>query len=271
MKKQKTVLLTFDLEEFDMPLEYHEEISAKEQIEISKKGLWEILKLLGKHKITATFFVTAKFAISNKKLVKQLSQKHEIAFHGLVHKDDYRSMREEEALKRLSKGKKIIEKIIGKKVNGFRAPRFHIKKIKRLPTIGLLYDSSLHPTYMPGRYNNFFTERKIHRHGSLIEVPVSVTSILRLPLFWFAFRNLGLAYSRFCTMWCFLDSEYVMLLFHPWEFIDLNSLNFRLPAYIKRDTGKILFNKLDNYISWANKKGCKFTTVKEFLKVQGLL
>ena len=271
MKKQKNILLTFDLEEFDLPLEYNNHISDENQIKVSRDGLKEILKLLGMHKIPATFFVTAKFAIANKNAIKQLSKKHEIALHGLIHKDDYRHMKEKDALRRLSKGRKIVEKIIGTKIIGFRAPRFHIKKIKLLPTIGIKYDSSLHPTYIPGRYNNFFTERKIHRHGKLIEIPVSVTSVLRFPLFWFVFRNLGLAYSKFCTNWCFLDSKYVMLLFHPWEFVNLRLLGLKLPVYIKRDTGKALSDKLSYFVKWAKKKGYKFKTIKEFLKMQGLL
>src|SRR3989344_921069 len=234
MKKTKNILLTFDLEEFDLPLEYHEEISDKEQIGISRNGLKNLLKILNKQQVIATFFVTAKFALANKKLVKQLSKKHEIALHGLMHSDDYRHMKEDLALKRLSRGKKLVEKIIGKNVIGFRAARFHIKKIKLLPTIGIKYDSSLHPTYIPGRYNNFFTEREIHKHGKLIEVPISVTSLL-------------------------------MLLFHPWEFVDLNSSGFKLPAYIKRDTGRILSGKLDSYIRWAKRKCYKFSTVKNFL------
>ncbi|MFH0831819.1 MAG: polysaccharide deacetylase family protein [archaeon] len=268
--KQKKILLTFDLEEFDLPLEFKEKISFSEQIEISRKGFSEILKLLNQHKISATFFVTASFALANKKALRQLADKHEIGLHGLVHKDDYRHMKEEDALKRLSKGKKIVERIIGKKIIGFRAPRFHIKKIKLLPTIGIKYDSSLHPTYIPGRYNNFFTERKIHRHGKLVEVPVSVTSLLRLPLFWFVFRNFSLFYSKFCTRWCFLDSDYVMLLFHPWEFVNLNELRFRLPAFIRRDTGKVLFSKLDSYIKWAKRNKWKFSTISTFLRSENI-
>lgn len=233
MKAQKNILLTFDLEEFDLPLEYGEHISDKKQIEISRKGLDSLLKILEAEKVKATFFVTTNFALANRKTIKQLGKKYEIAFHGLIHKDDYRSMKEEDALRRLKKGKGIIEKITGRQIYGFRAPRFHIKKIKLLPTIGIKYDSSLHPTYIPGRYNNFFTERRIHKHGRLVEIPISVTSILRLPLFWFAFRNFGLAYSKFCTKWCFIDSMYVMLLFHPWEFVNLSSLSFKLPAYIR--------------------------------------
>ena len=60
------ILLSFDIEEFDMPFEYHKEISFDEQIEISVKGTTIILDLLKKHDVKATFFSTATFAINAK-------------------------------------------------------------------------------------------------------------------------------------------------------------------------------------------------------------
>jgi hypothetical protein len=276
MRNYKKILLTFDIEEFDLPLEYNPAISEKEQLAISKKGLLKILDLLNKHNIKATFFVTAKFALSNKRLIKMLSKKYEIAFHGFSHKDDYLNTRKDTLLRRLRKGKQVIENIIGKKVNGFRAPRFFrakrfpFQKIMMLSDIGFKYDSSLHPTWIPGRYNNFFAERRIKKYRRIIEIPVSVTPVMRLPLFWLAFRNFGLGYTKFCTHLCFLDSSYVMLLFHPWEFIELNELNLKLPFYIKRNAGKLLYEKLYCYISWAKMKGYEFNTITSFLKKKRL-
>lgn len=270
-KKQKNILLTFDLEEFDLPLEFHEPISPKQQIEISRAGLKELLKILEREKVPATFFVTAKFALANKKLIKKLAKSNEIALHGMMHSDDYRKMRMDETLSRLRKARKILEGIAGKNVIGFRAPRFHVKKVKMLSLAGLKYDSSLHPTYIPGRYNNFFTERRIHHHGSMTEIPVSVTPIIRLPLFWFAFRNLGLHYAKFCTRWCIFDSGFAMTLFHPWEFIDLSASGFKLPKYIRRNTGKNLVVMLTKYITWAKRKEYKFSTISQFLSKNGLV
>ena len=40
----KTILLSFDIEEFDMPFEYGKEISFDDQIAISKNGTIELLK-----------------------------------------------------------------------------------------------------------------------------------------------------------------------------------------------------------------------------------
>jgi hypothetical protein len=56
------VLLSFDIEEFDMPFEYGKEISFDEQIRISTEGCHTILDLLSKHGLKATFFSTVIFA-----------------------------------------------------------------------------------------------------------------------------------------------------------------------------------------------------------------
>ncbi|NHW59477.1 polysaccharide deacetylase, partial [Escherichia coli] len=52
------VLLSFDIEEFDMPLEYQGDIPFEEQLKVSQEGLKNILKILKKHQIKATFFST---------------------------------------------------------------------------------------------------------------------------------------------------------------------------------------------------------------------
>lgn len=266
--KEKSILLTFDVEEFNLPHEYNHHIPIEWEYSISHKGLLVLLNILKREKVKATFFVTTNFAKRYPVLIRHMGKKHEIASHGYSHSDDYRKMKKDVLCQRLGKGKRIVEKIIGKRINGFRAPRFHLKRLKWIEGI-FKYDSSLHPTYIPGRYNNFFTERRIHMHGSLLEIPVSVTPVIRLPLFWFVFRNIGVGYARFCTNFCFFDSDYMMLLFHPWEFEDIS--NIRVPKFIKRDTGKILEQKLTQYIQWAKKKGFKFKTVHEFLHEQGYL
>jgi len=40
----KSILLTFDLEEFDLPLEFNQDIDEDEMYEISGRGLFNVLK-----------------------------------------------------------------------------------------------------------------------------------------------------------------------------------------------------------------------------------
>uniref|UniRef100_UPI0025CDB9E6 polysaccharide deacetylase family protein n=1 Tax=uncultured Chryseobacterium sp. TaxID=259322 RepID=UPI0025CDB9E6 len=66
------VLLSFDIEEFDMPLEYKGEIPFDRQISISQTGLERILNILKKHQAKATFFSTVVFAENSRYLIERL-------------------------------------------------------------------------------------------------------------------------------------------------------------------------------------------------------
>ena len=254
----KKILLTFDVEEFDLPLEYNQEISQKEIFEIPKQGLTDALTLLDKFDIPATFFTTANFAKKFPSLIKNMSKNHEIACHGYEHSDSY--------IKDISKiqiAKQELEKIIKKKVLGFRAPRFAIKNISGLSEFGFKYDSSIHPTFIPGRYNNLSQNRKIHKINGLTEVPLSVLPITRLPIFWLAFRNFPLSYAKAFTQLNSSSGGHTMPFFHPWEFTDLSK--FKIPTYIKRKTGQELLNKLKKYILFCEKKGYGFSSVGDYV------
>ncbi|MFH1249390.1 MAG: polysaccharide deacetylase family protein [archaeon] len=274
MKKKKYLLLTFDLEEFDFPSEFGIKQTQKEKFEVSRMGLNYIISILEQSGIKATFFTTASFASNNKSLLIQISRQNEIALHGLNHYDDYGGMTAKTAIGKLRKAAKAIKSITSKNLYGFRAPRLFQKDWEKVDLdfvkkAGIIYDSSLHPTLVPGRYNNFFQRRKVHRIGEIIEVPISVSPIFRLPLSWFAFRNLGKNYCRFVTNFNFIDSDYTLIFFHPWEFVDLKKMKMKLSfldnILYTRNTGKNLMDSLKDYINWAKKKGYEFCTVSQFL------
>jgi hypothetical protein len=156
--------------------------------------------------------------------------------------------------------KKIWEKIFG-----FRAPVFQRPNYDILRKLGFLYDSSVNPTFIPGNYNYFFNSRKIKNHNGLYVVPLSVSPIVRLPLFWVAFRVLGLIYAKIVTMLNFIDLKFVHLVFHSWEFVDLEN-DKNLPFLYRKNSGKKLESMLVNYIKWLKAKNVNFITIKEYLK-----
>lgn len=254
----KKILLTFDLEEFDSPKDFGKEISEERMFEIAKEGFENVKNLLEKHKIIATFFTTANFAKRYPQLLKNLSKNHEIACHGYYHSDDYKKETANILL-----AKKEIEEIIGKNIKGFRAPRFGITNLAILNAFGFEYDSSLHPTIMPGRYFNFFKKRKIHKVDGIIEIPLSVLPFCRLPIFWLAFKNFPISYSKIFTKINFASSKYTMLVFHPWEFADLSKIS--LPNYVKNKHGQQLIDLLGEYILFCKKNDYKFAAVSDFL------
>lgn len=253
----KNILLSFDLEEFDMPIEFGEEIDEESSFQISKNGLNIILEILDRRGVSATFFTTANFASRFPLLVMGLVKDgHEVACHGYYHSDDY-----SKEIKGVVKAKEVIEKIIKKRVSGFRAPRFKIRSIAELSDLGFTYDSSIHPIYLPGRYNNLSKKRNVHRIGYIVEIPVS-TLPPNFSIFWLAFKNFPLYYSKIFTTRNFKKSNYNMLVFHPWEFTDNNK--FGLPKYITRNPDKLV-RKFEDYLKWCGKSDFRFSRIDSYL------
>lgn len=266
----KTILLTFDIEEFDLPRKYGAKINDEEMYSMSNKGTKKLLNLLDMYKIRATFFITALFAKKYPKLIKQIGKKHEVGLHGYAHSDIYQELGKKETFERLKKAKKLLERISGKKVVSFRSSRFQKIDYSILEKIGIKIDSSLLPTFIPlsfvytlGRFENLFKSRKVFYEKGIFEVPLTVTPIIRLPLIWITFRNMPLSYGKMCTSCSLINNNFINLVFHSWDFVDIT--NFDIPHLSKNKTGKRLIKKIDAYINWVKKKGYKFSTITGFL------
>lgn len=260
----RKILLTFDVEEADIIRKFSQtETDTKKELELSYEGLLNITSLLDKHKIKATFFTTAFFAKKYPAAVREISKKgHEIACHGYFHSDNY--VRKEE-LHKILNAKKEIEKVVGKKVRGFRAPRFEInnKVISKLSELGFAYSSSTHPTFISFRGRHLFKKTKPHRIGDIIEVPVSVMPFLRLPISWIAFKNTPKLYHRFFAKTNFIFSDYLMIVFHPWEFADLKEI--KMPSYLKTPHGDEMLKSLEEFILFLKRKYL-FDSISGYLK-----
>ena len=254
MKPQ--ILLTFDLEEFDLPLEYGCQVSSEDQIRITNEGLDRLIRLLSRHNITATFFTTSRYANSNKESIRSLSLNHEIASHSKSHSDFSESDPQD--------SRSELEKITGKQVYGFRMPRFREVDRSVIKAAGYKYDSSVNPTFIPGRYNNLFTPGKIYidTKSNLVEIPLSVSPVIRFPLFWLSFKIIPLqVYILLCRSAIWKDS-YLHLYFHPWEFAELKS--FKIPWYIKTHSGNSMSERFEKLIVELKKMG-DFSTISGFL------
>lgn len=259
----KTILLTFDVEEFDLPKEFNQEILEDEMYKISKQGLDKLISLLESQEVKATFFTTANFAKKFPNSLRQLSQKgHEIACHGYSHSDCYT-----DDISKIPLAKEEIEEITLKKIKGFRAPKWYLGGIEIIQTTGFCYDSSSHPIYLPGRYFNINKKRKPHKIGNLVEIPLS-TLPPNLSLFWLAFKNFPMIYSKLFTRINFFTTNYTMLVMHPWEFSDISK--FKLPWYVNTIHSDKLLKKLEYYIKFCKKNNYKFETISEFLENQVL-
>jgi peptidoglycan/xylan/chitin deacetylase (PgdA/CDA1 family) len=255
----KTVLLSFDLEEFDMPMEYGKTIDFSDQIKVSAEGTSTVLDILIHYNIKATFFSTVVFATHAGKLIKRiLDEGHELASHGYFH-----SVFEE---KHLLESKVELERLSGSPVKGFRMARMMPVDEHTIQEAGYVYNSSLNPVYLPGRYNNFFKPRTKYVTDKLIHLPASATPMLRIPLFWLSFHNFPLwLYKAACSRTINQDG-YLNTYFHPWEFTDLKNPSYGLPAFVSFNSGKKMTNRFQELLGWMKDKGYSFSTINDFVK-----
>jgi hypothetical protein len=252
----KKFILSFDLEEFDTPVQwYGKSLSLDAQLEVSTRGLEALLPLLQSHGISATFFTTVVFAQHLPERMRFLATYYELASHGYYHGKF--------ELADLLSSRLALEALTGIPVRGFRMANMMAVPDATVAQAGYQYHSSLNPIYLPGRYNHFFKSRKPYYQDGIWQIPASVTPIVRFPLFWLSFHNFPLAVLKAATQWIHAREEYVNLYFHPWEFCDVSSRQlYGLPSYVSRLSGEGMLEKLDAYLAWASKKGT-FTTFGE--------
>jgi peptidoglycan/xylan/chitin deacetylase (PgdA/CDA1 family) len=252
-----SIILSFDVEEFDIPLEYNKNINLAEQMVVGKRGLDAIIPIWEKYKTPTTLFTTALFAQQFPDTIKALSDTHEIASHTFYH-----SNFED---KHLLESKNVLEDITSKTITGLRMPRMRTVAMEAVKAAGYLYDSSINPTYLPGRYNNFHLPRTVYKQEEMVRIPASVSPIIRLPLFWLGFKNYPYnLFLQLCKQTIKKDG-YVNLYFHPWEFTNIE--NYNLPSYVKKRNGIALQQRLERLINDLAKEG-EFITTNQYLQQQ---
>lgn len=255
------LLLSFDLEEFDMPLEYGKTISFEEQIHISIVGSHRILDLLQEQKVKATFFCTAVFALHAPEIVRRIKDEgHEPASHSYYH-SHFQSQD-------LLASKQKLEEIFGLPIEGFRMPRMMPVDEKEIAGAGYLFNSSINPTFLPGRYNNLKVSRTYFVKEGVLQLPASVSPFLRIPLFWLSFHNFPLWLYKYLFRKVYQKDGYVNIYFHPWEFTDITDKNkFGFAGYISKNSGQQMIKRMEKLLTWINNKGYPNSTIGNFIKI----
>ncbi|HJV20406.1 MAG TPA: polysaccharide deacetylase family protein [Sediminibacterium sp.] len=251
-------LLTFDVEEFDIPMEFGLNIPMSEQMRIGKQGLDAIDPVLSS--VHTTLFITANFANEYEPDIKRLAANHEIASHTFYHG----SFKEED----LSSSRKRLQQISGQPVTGLRMPRMRPIGMEAVAAAGYRYDSSVNPTYLPGRYNNLHLPRTIYKDQGMTRIPASVSPGLRIPLFWLSFKNMPYFVFKSLCLQTLRKDGYICLYFHPWEFADINNLG--LPGYTRRWCGAALTERLQRLVKDL-KKEATFIPINQLPALQNVL
>lgn len=257
------ILLSFDIEEFDMPFEYGKDISFEEQLSISKQGTEKILRLLTKHDIRATFYITANFALHVPEMVNRIiNEGHEVASHGYFH-SQFES-------KHLRESKEVLEKIANTTVEGYRMARMMPVPEVEIFRAGYKYNSSINPIFLPGRYNKLNEPRTYFLRENVWQLPASVSPLVRFPLFWLSFHNLPLALYQWIAKQTYLKDGYLNIYFHPWEFMPIGpKKKYNFPFFVTRNTSHKMEERLEKFIRYAKRNGFTFDTTRDFIKKIG--
>ena len=254
------ILLGFDVEEFDMPLEYGKTLPFDEQLAISTTGTNTVLEILAQADIKATFFCTANYAVNKPDIIKKIVDAgHELASHGYYHSDF--------KVEHLLQSKLKLGEVSGVDVTGFRMARMMPVDEKEIQKAGYTYNSSINPTFIPGRYNNFSKPRSWFFDEGVLQIPASVSPLVRWPLFWLSFHNLPMSVIRWMAAAAHRKDGYLNLYFHPWEFTDLNQPEkYGFPRYVSKNSGEAFVKRITGFINWAQSKGYQFARTDEFAK-----
>lgn len=256
------IMLSFDTEEFDVPLEHGVDLPMEEQIRISVVGTHNILDCLKSHQVKATFFCTANFAVHAGEVIRRIiDEGHEIASHGYYHQSF--------EPKDLKNSKDKLEEITGLTIKGYRQARMMPVPEKEIFKAGYTYNTSLNPTFIPGRYMHLRAPRRYFIKENVLQIPASVTPLFRFPLFWLSYHNLPAGMYRWLCYRTWKHDGYMNTYFHPWEFYELNDRpELKLPFIIRNNSGKEMIKRLSDLIGYFRKKGASFITYGEFAKTR---
>lgn len=220
-----TNILSVDVEDYYNYVPDGEDVFASYNLESRvEANLIRLLDLFDRKGCTCTFFVLSSLAARIAPLLRRISDAgHEIASHGHGHEHIGR-LTPEAFESDIDKSKKILEDIIGRSVDGYRAPMFSITDnttwaLESLSEAGFKYDSSVCPV------SNFAygvpdaPEQPHTLTNGMVEIPLSSTRFLG-----YQFMISGGFYLRAYPSWLLKylikrrDRELPLVLYiHPWE------------------------------------------------------
>ncbi len=239
----------------------------------------KLLDLLHSENVPASVFMLAELCDPFPSLAKEIVQKDfHLGNHGLRHRalcaED-----EETQWNDLSESTRILQENSGRRMTAFRAPNFSIGgyALSCLEKLGYGLDSSI----LPGRRMQKWLHRKVYdfrgapmspyhpsagdikKPGSLriLEIPATENPLRRQRPIGGGFLNL---YGPAETLKVIemVDLPIVVLVFHPWEFIDMWGRFPRLPSWMRQGCRANL-PALSELIGGLKNEGHRFTDLDQ--------
>jgi polysaccharide deacetylase family protein (PEP-CTERM system associated) len=142
-------ILTFDIEDW-WAYDFYKIGQKHDWLPRLDRYLEKILDLLDERSIQATFFILGKLAKSHPDVISRITSRgHHIGCHSFSHRF-WRDVSPKEVTEDTRIALDIIENIIGKKVDTYRAPAFSITEenswiLNILAEYGIKYDCSIFP------------------------------------------------------------------------------------------------------------------------------
>lgn len=257
-KAKRWVMLSFDTEEFDIPREQGKIIPDEEQIRVSKEGIFHVLDILKAHGVVATFYCTTKLLLGAPEIGKRIIEEgHEMASHGCDHGNPQPQ--------HVIESKKILEDTFKVKIRGYRQPRMFAVDDKTLKKEGYEYNSSINPTFIPGRFMHLSVSRTPFMKDGILQIPASVTPWFRFPLFWLSAHHLPMGLYIALVKRTLHHDGYFNTYFHPWEFYKILGIpEYGVPYIIGHNAGKPMEERLSRLIEALQADGAEFITYETF-------
>lgn len=227
------------------------------------RNVARLLQLFDNHQVKATFFILGWVAEKFPEIVEQIDQAgHEVACHGYAHQLIYKQS-PEEFQEDVATSLNILEKITGKKIQGYRAPSFSVREganwvFCKLAELGICYDSSVFPIWhdlygiptaprfpfpimiSDGRVIWEFPLSTMKLFGR--NIPLAGGGYLRLFPYWFTRRGLKQLEAH---------NQMGIVYLHPWE-LDLEQPRpelSKLSRFRQYTNVRTVYNKLERLLS----------------------
>ena len=266
-----------------------------------KHGTPEILKLMKKHDIPATFFWTGHAAENNSEMVRRVRDAgHETGCHGLYHETlgdplfplpNNWPILPSEVEGRLREATRIVRKVSGVRPVSFRCPRLwgstHVLNV--LEKLGYVADTSF-PLY-------FFRKPFVPYHPSVKDwTKPGRMRIVEIPNFCDLSMKSNDPFQRDRDQWPVYRTEsaeflmkkaedfieyvqargkrpVVCFYLHPWEFhpmpqgmLDFGESSVKPLPFIVKNTGPKAVQQLDRVCAMLKQRGGRFVTAKDLAK-----
>jgi len=206
-----------------------------------EEGLPLLLDLLSKHGIPTTFFVTGQTAERFPRIVRKISRRYEVGCHGYAH-EMFNRLSAEEQFRKIKLATGILAKTTGRKILGFRAPKFRpsAPTFVALRQMGYIYDASnAHYKLGPDPKDFGLVEIRNTWPSSLLRLPPGIsTRVLRL---------------------CLAALPLTVLDYHPWEFVEMTGVPFDR----RFATGEEAAKRLDEVLGYLVSKGARFRFMRD--------